>query len=634
MFHFDRRRLMAAIAVLPIARVAPVYGQAAAGADGSASTPGIPARHGLSMYGDLKYGPDFTHFGWVDPDAPKGGVLVQEGLGTFDSFNPYILRGTPAGAIGLVYETLTVQSLDEPFSEYGLIAETVAMPEDRSWAAFSIRPEARWHDGAPVTAQDVVWTFETLTTRGHPRYRYYYASVTAAEVTGERQVTFRFDGELNRELPLIVGQLPVLPRHYWATREFEANTLEPPLGSGPYRLKAFDAGRSVTMERLPDYWGAALPVNRGRFNYDEVRVEYYRDRDVSLEAFKAGRYDLRAENSAKRWATGYTGPAIERGLIKKEKLQIPPGARMQGYVMNLRRPVFQDRRIRQAIGYAFDFEWSNKTLFYGQYQRIRSYFHGDKALMATGLPGAAELELLEPFKGQLPPELFSEVYAPPTTDGSGNIRDNLRQAFALVRAAGWEVQGGVLTNKATGQRMEFEILLDQPDQERIAAPFAQNLERLGVRARLRTIDPSQYQNRTDQFDFDMIVDVWAQSSSPGNEQRDYWGSPAATTPGSRNTIGIQDPVVDAMIGNIIHAESREALETACRALDRVLSWGFYVVPHFTDDAYRVAYWDKFGRPAVLPTEAPDFFAWWIDQDRERVAQVEQEKVKEAAPQPQ
>ncbi|MDX6748830.1 extracellular solute-binding protein [Geminicoccaceae bacterium 1502E] len=574
--------------------------------------------HAISMYGDIKYPPGFEHFDWVNPEAPKGGTLVQSALGSFDSFNPYILRGQPAGGIGLVFETLTVQSLDEPFSEYGLLAETIETPEDRSWVAYELRAEARWHDGRPVTADDVVWTFQTLVEKGHPRFRAYYANVAKAEKTGERGVRFTFDTTgVNRELPLIMGQLPVLPRHWYEEHGFEKPGLVPPVGSGPYRVVAFDAGRSVELERVKDWWGADLPVNRGRYNYDTVRFEYYRDLDVALEAFKAGRFDIRFENSAKRWATGYTGPAVEQGLIKKEKLPIRPPARMQGYIFNLRRPIFRDRRVRQAIGLAFDFEWSNKALMYGQYERIRSYFHGEPDLAAKGLPEGAELALLEPWRDQLPAELFEDIYEPPETDGSGNNRENLRKALRLLREAGWQVKDNVLTEVSSGARMEFEILLDSPAGERLALPFAQNLERLGIKARLRAVDPAQYQNRMDRFDFDVTTDIWAQSGSPGNEQRDFWGSAAAQIPGSRNTIGIQDPVVDALIENIIRAPDRAALEAACKALDRVLLWGFYLVPHFTDDGYRLAYWDKFAWSEILPTEVPDLYSWWIDPDKER-----------------
>lgn len=590
------------------------------------------AANGIAMHGDLKYGPDFTHFDYVDPDAPKGGTLSLSTIGTFDSMNPFILRGTPAAGLGLAFETLTMQSFDEPFSEYGLIARTIEMADDRSSVSYELHPDARWHDGTPITPADVIFSFETLKAKGHPRYRAYYANVAKAEQTGERRVTFTFDGSgTNRELPLIIGQLSIIPKHYYEGRDFEKVGLDVPIGSGPYRMKSFVPGRSTVSERVTDYWGADLPVNKGRNNFDIVRYEYFRDADVALEAFKAGQYDLRMENSAKRWATGYTGPAIERGLIKVEKVKIEPPARMQGFIFNLRRELFRDRRVREAIGYAFDFEWTNRTLMYDQYVRLTSYFHGEPSLMAKGEPSPAELALLEPWRGKVWPEVFGPPPVPPKTDGSGNIRDNLRQALRLLREAGWEVKDGKLTETATGRAMAFEILGDDPSDERIAGPFVQNLKRLGIDARIRVVDPAQYQNRTDDFDFDMVTDIWGQSSSPGNEQRDFWGSAAADVPGSRNTIGIKDPVVDAMIDAIIRAESRDALETACRALDRVLLWGFYLVPQFTDNGYRMAWWDKFGQPAKLPTEGPDLFAWWVDRAKEQALAGRQQADTKPAP---
>lgn len=587
---------------------------------------GAPA-HAISIYGDVKYGPDFRHFDYVRPDAPKGGTLAQGAIGSFDSFNPFILRGLPAAGIGQLFETLLTSSLDEPFTEYGLLAKSVETPEDRSWVAFELNPDARWHDGKPVTAEDVVFSFETLTTKAHPRYRYYYGSVLKAEVTGPGKVTFTFKpGETNRELPLIMGQLPIMPKHHYEKVDFDRPSLDLPLGSGPYKVERFDAGRSIVYSRVPDYWGAKLPVNTGRNNFDQVRYEYFRDLDVSLEAFKAGQYDLRFENSAKRWATGYTGPAIEKGLIKVEKLPIRPPARMQGYIFNLRRPVFVDIKVRQAIGYAFDFEWSNKALMYDQYTRLKSYFDGEPTLMATGLPEGPELALLEPFRAQLPAALFTTAWAPPVTDGSGNPRDNLREGLRLLREAGFALKDGVMTHKDTGQKLEFEYLSDQANDERLATPFAQNLEKIGVRMRIRIVDQAQYQNRTDAFDFDVVTDLWGQSSSPGNEQRDFWGSAAAATPGSRNTIGIKDPVIDALIEKVVQAPDRPSLEVACRALDRVLLWGFCLVPHFTDNGYRAAYWDKFGRPATLPTKGPDIYAWWVESAKDRALQPGREQI--------
>ena len=576
--------------------------------------------YGIAMYDDLKYGPDAEHFDYVNPDAPKGGTLRRSVTGSFDSFNPFILKGTPgAGALQL-FDTLLAPSLDEPFTYYGKIAETIETPEDRSWVIFGINPEARWHDGQPITPEDVIYSFETLTTVGHPKYRAYYASVAGVEKLDDDRVKFTFDGKVNQELPLIMGQLPILPKHYYETVPFEKTSLEPPLGSGPYKIKSFEAGRSVVLERVPDYWAADLPPNRGRYNFDEVRYEYYRDRDVAFEAFKAGEFDLWTENSAKRWATGYEGPKFDDGLIIAEKLDIRPPARMQGYIFNTRREKFKDPRVRQAIGYAFDFEWAQKNLMYGQYERLGSYFHGDPLLASSGLPEGEELALLEPFRDQLPPEVFTEVYEVPKTDGSGNIRQNLRKALGLLKEAGWVNEGGQLTNQETGEKMTFEMLFYQASSERLAAPFIKNLKKLGISASIRIVDPAQYQNRMNEFDFDMTTDIWAQSESPGNEQRDYWGSEVADRPGSRNTIGVSDPVVDALIEKIIQAPTRAALETASKAMDRVLLWGFYEVPHFTDDGYKVGYWDKFARPEVLPTQSPDFFGWWIDETKQASAQ--------------
>ncbi len=569
------------------------------------------AMHGASMYGDLKYGPDFTHFDYANPDAPDGGTLVLSAVGSFDSLNPYILKGTPASGLTLTFETLTVGSADEPFSEYGLIAESIEMPEDRSWVIFTLRPEARWHDGEPITVEDVIWSLETLKTKGHPFYRAYYANIAKAEQVGERQVKMTFEeGLINRELPLIAGQMPVLPKHYYDQVPFDKTTLEPPLGSGPYKIKRLEPGRSIVYERVPDYWGASLPVNRGRNNYDVVRYEYFRDSNVALEAFKAGEYDFRAENESKLWATAYTGPAFDAGLIVKEEVPHERGTGMQGFVFNTRRELFKDPRVRAALAYAFDFEWTNVNLFYGQYTRTESYFSNSE-LAATGLPSAAELALLEPYRDQLPEEVFTTAYEAPATDGSGNSRANLRAALQLLREAGWAVEDGKLRD-ASGRPFTFEILLVSPAFERIAGPFVQNLQRLGIEARVRTVDTAQYQNRLDDFDFDMAVASWGQSQSPGNEQRDFWSTPAADTAGSRNLAGIKDPVVDALIDRIIQAPTREDLVAATRALDRVLLWGHYVIPHWHIQVERVAYWNKFSHPQITPRFGLDLFAWWID----------------------
>ncbi len=575
---------------------------------------GAAGSHGLSMHGDLKYPAGFKHFDYVNPAAPRGGTVRLAAIGTFDTLNPFILKGVAAAGIGGVFDTLTVGSADEPFSEYGLVAETIETPPDRSWVAFTLRPEARFHDGSPITAEDVIWTFEALRTRGHPFFRAYYAQVARAEKVGDRKVRFHFARGDNRELPLIVGQMPVLSKAYWTRKGFDRTTLEPPLGSGPYRVESLEPGRSITYRRVKDYWGARLPVNVGRNNFDVIRFDYYRDTTVALEAFKAGQYDFREENSAKSWATAYTGPAVSQGLIRRELIRHERPTGMQAYVFNERRPLFRDRRVRLALAYAFDFEWANRHLFHGAYTRTRSYFSNSE-LASRGLPSPEELRILEPFRGKVPGEVFTREYAPPETDGSGNIRDNARAAMELLREAGWQVKGQRLVN-GRGEPFEFEILGADPGFEKVHLAFAKNLERLGIVARVRTVDAAQYQNRLDGFDFDVTVAVWNQSLSPGNEQRDFWHSSTADVQGSRNLAGIKDPVVDRLVELVIAAPDRAALVARTRALDRVLLWGHHVIPHWHIQAFRVAYWDRFGRPATSPRYALGFDTWWIDPGKE------------------
>jgi microcin C transport system substrate-binding protein len=546
--------------------------------------PPAPSAHGLSMYGELKYGPGFAHFEYVDPRAPKGGAVKLSALGTFDSLNPFILKGVPAAGLGQVFDTLMVPSADEAFAQYGLLAETVETPADRSWVAFTLRRQARFHDGTPITVEDVIWTFETLKAKGHPVYRSYYAQVAKAEPAGPRRVRFSFKGGMNRELPLIVGQLPVLPKAWWSQRAFGPTTLEPPLGSGPYRVESVDPGRSITYRRVKEYWAAELPVNVGRFNVDTIRYDYYRDATVAIEAFKAGAYDFRRENVAKSWATNYDIPAVRDGRIKKQEIphKIPTG--MQGFVYNTRRAVFHDRRVREALAHAFDFEWTNTHLFYGAYKRTSSYFSNS--------------------------ELAFDGYRPPST-APGGIRPNLIKALRLLEEAGWVVRDMRLVNAASGERMMFEILIDDTTWERITLAFVENLKRLGVSARVRTVDSAQYEYRLKHFDFDMTVAVFAQSLSPGNEQADFWGSEAARTPGSRNLAGISDPVVDRLIDEIVAAPDRATLIARTQALDRTLLAGHYVIPHWHLPAFRVVSWDRFGRPAVAPKYELGFDTWWI-----------------------
>ncbi len=570
--------------------------------------------HGQAMHGTPKYGADFRHFDYVNADAPKGGSVKLSAIGTFDSLNRFILKGVAATGLGFVYQSLTVDSDDEAFSQYGEIAESIEVADDNTWVAYRLRPEARWHDGKPITADDVVFSFETLKEKGHPSWRAYYGSVSRAEKLGERHVRFHFARGDNAELSMIMGQLPILPKHWYAERPFEETSLEPPLGSGPYRVAEVDAGRSITYERVKDWWAADLPVNRGRFNFDRIRFDYYRDGTVALEAFKAGEYDFRVENNSKLWATAYAGPPFTQGLIVTENIAHEQPTGMQAFVFNTRRAPFDDRRLRAALAYAFDFEWTNKNLFYGQYARTDSYFSNSE-LASSGTPSPAELALLEPFRDQLPPEVFDKEYVPPDSSGKGGIRSNLRQALRMLREAGYEVRDKKLVNAATGRPVSFEILLVQPAFERVVLPFRSNLERLGLEVSVRTVDPAQYQKRVDEFDFDMVIASMGQSLSPGNEQRDYWGSAAADIQGSRNVIGVKDPVVDALIEKIIAADSRESLITAARALDRVLLWGHYVIPNWHIQSFRVAYWDLFARPAVTPKYALGFETWWVDATR-------------------
>src|SRR5712691_1274950 len=575
----------------------------------------VTVGHGLSMYGDLKYGPGFGHFDYASPAAPKGGSVKLAALGTFDTLNPFILKGVPAAGIGGIFETLTVQSNDEAFSEYGLVAETVEVPADRSWVAYTLRRQARFHDGSPITADDVIWSFDALKTKGHPFYRAYYAKVAKAEKVDERKVRFTFSPGDNRELPLIVGQMVVLSKAYWSKHDFEKTTLEPPLGSGPYRVESVSPGRSITYRRVKDYWAAALPVNAGRNNFDTIRFDYYRDGTVALEAFKAGEYDLREENVAKHWATAYNGPAVTQGLIKKELIpnEVPTG--MQAYVYNTRRAIFRDPRVRQALAHAFDFEWTNKNLFFAAYTRTTSYFSTSE-LASSGLPDPEELKILEPLRGKLPEEVFTKEYRPPSTDGSGNIRENLSTALALLRDAGWVVRDGKLVNARTGEPMSFEILFTEPTWERITLAFVKNLERLGITARVRTIDTAQFQKREEDFDFDMTVTTWGESLSPGNEQRDFWTSESAGIRGSRNLAGISSPAIDQLVDLVVSAPDRPSLIVRTRALDRVLLWGHYVIPHWHIQAFRVAYWDKFERPKISPKYAFGFQSWWVDAKKE------------------
>ena len=572
--------------------------------------------HAIAMHGEPKYNKDFLSVEYVSNSAVKGGNIVRSSIGNYDTFNPFTLKGNSAAGIGLLYESLTVSSSDEAFTEYGLLAKQIEWPEDRSWVAFTLRDEAVWHDGKQISSDDVVWTFNTLMEKGHPFYKYYYGDVSEVIKISQNKVKFTFSTNTNKELPLIVGQLPVLPQHYWEDKNFEETTLDIPIGSGPYKIKSFDAGRSITYELNTDYWAFKnniVPIKVGKDNIGTIRYDYYKDRGVEREAFKSGEIDFFSENTSKEWATGYEINAVEQGLIKKELISHENPQGMQAFAFNTRKEIFKDKRIRKALSYAFDFEWTNKNLFYGAYKRTDSFFENSE-LASNGLPSKEELAYLNPYMDVLPNEIFNAQYNNPKTDGSGFIRNQLQEATKLIKDAGWSLQNGKLVN-SKGEPFEFEILLVSPAFERIVLPFIDNLEKLGIKASLRTIDSSQYQKRIESFDFDMIVFTFSQSLSPGNEQRNFWGSDAADTNGSRNVIGIKNDVIDILIEKLINAKDREDLITITKALDRVLLWNYYVIPQWHISAYRVLYWDMFNQPKKKPKYSLGFDTWWINQSK-------------------
>lgn len=576
--------------------------------------------HGLAMFGEPKYGSDFTHFDYVNPDAPKGGEARFGVIGTFDSLNPYILKGNAATGLNLLTDTLLESAKDEPFSAYGLLAKTVEVAADHKSVTFTLRDNATFSDGSPVTAGDVVFSFHILKEKGHPSYRSYYRDVKDCVAKSKLTVTCNFTTAENRELPLILGQLPVISKTYYAKTDFTKTTLEAPLGSGPYLVERADAGRSIIYKRNPNYWGKDLAVNKGRHNFDRLVYEYYRDETVAVESLKAGNYDMRLENISRIWATGYDTPALKAGMMKKEAIdhEVPGG--MQGFIFNVRRAKFQDPKVREALNYAFDYEWANQNLFYGIYTRSRSYFT-NSLYEATGLPGEKEQELLSPYRDTLPERVFTEAYQPPTTTGEGGIRANLLKAKQLLEEAGWTIQGKELRHKDFAEPFTIEFLIDSPSFERAFSGYVKNLERLGIQASIRLVDSAQFQKRLEQFDFDMIVHVFPQSLSPGNEQIDYWHSSTADLQGSKNVIGIKNPVVDAMVEKIVSAPDKEGLIAAAKSLDRVLQWHFYVVPNWHSRQFRVVYWNRFDRPATPPKYDLGFVdTWWINPEKNEAVQ--------------
>lgn len=598
--------------------IAPAWGQTQTG-----------PRHGLSAFGDLKYPANFRHFDYVNPQAPQGGELRMWQLDSFDNFNPLILKGIMARGIGgldgssvrLVYRSLMSRALDEPDAVYGDLAASADLAEDGSWVAFNLDPRAKWHDGTPITAEDVVFTFDSVKKDGHPLYQINLQDVIEIRAENPRRVLFTFaDTDGRRDLPLLVAGLPILSKAWFRGRDFAAPTIEPPLAAGPYRIVRVDAGRSVVLERVKNWWGDALPINRGQYNFETIRFEYYRDRDIAAEAFFAGEYDYRVEITARVWATGYQGkPAFDAGRIKREVFKDNTPSGVQAWFLNARKPHLADPRVRQAINLAYDFEWANKTLFYGLYKRTRSMFENSD-MAATGLPDAAELKLLEPWRGKIPDQVFTEEFQPPRTDGSGDARANLRRAQLLLKEAGWKISDGKLVDEK-GKPFELEFLLYEPSFQRIINPFARNLERIGIGVSIRVVDVSAFENRMRSFDFDIISRRYSQALTPGVGQRYMWGSGAANTIGSYNHSGIRDPAVDALIEHIVNAPNREGLRAATRALDRVLMWGWYVIPHWYSGTIKLGYWDRFARPATAPlydtVDVGVAETWWIDSAKDK-----------------
>jgi len=571
-------------------------------------------KHAITLYDEApKYPANFSHFDFVNPNAPKGGRLKLASYGGFDSLNPFIPKGNVEGRIGLIYDSLTFQSPDEPFTEYGLLAETIDKADDNSSVTFNLNPKARWHDGQPVTAEDVQFTFEQLLKYGDPMYRHYYADVDKVEQLSERSVRFVFKRNDNRELPMILGQLQILPKHWWQTRDFSKTSLEIPLGSGPYRVEKLEAGRSIQYARVKDWWAADLPVARGFNNFERISIDYYRDMSVALEAFKGGQFDFNLEYSAKDWATGYASPALNDGRMLKMEIPNHNPVGMQAFVFNLNRPLFKDKRVREAIGLLFDFEWTNKQLFFGAYKRTTSFFENSE-MAAHQLPSAEELAILEPLRGKVPDEVFKQVFTLPKTNGDGLIREQKRRAFALLQEAGYSIRNNQMVGP-DDKPLAFEFMLHQTNLERVILPFKRNLSELGIDLQIRRVDVSQFINRMRSRDFDMTSAIWSQSNSPGNEQREFWHSSSADNPGSRNLIGLRDPAIDQLVEGLIRAGSRQSLINHARTLDRALQWGYYVIPNYHTDQWRVAWWNKFGRPKVTPLYDIGLMTWWQESEK-------------------
>ena len=574
----------------------------------------IIVSHAITLRGEPKYQEGFSHFDYVNPQAPKGGTLILNSIGTYDNFHRYAQRGVAAAGSTYFYDTLMVASDDEVEGYYGLIAKKLEYPEDSKWIIFHINPKAKHQDGRAITAEDVVFSFNKFVDQGVPQFKQYYKNVAGVEALDRYRVKFSLQ-EGDKEMLISLGSLTILPRHYWESRDFTEPLTTIPLGSGAYTVKDYKIGQYVVYERLKNYWAMDIPVNKGQLNFDYIRYDYYRDQTVAFEAFKAGEYDLRQENISKNWATLYTGPAFDAGYIVREEIEHDIPRWMQAFVFNIQRPIFADRRVRMALNYALDFEWLNKNLFYDQYTRTRSYFQNTK-YEATGLPSKEELKILEPLRGKIPAEVFTREYQPPVTDGSGNIRSQVRSALRLLKEAGWEIKDKKLVNNKTGKPMEFELLMYSPSMERVAIPVQKNLERLGIKMNIRVVDTTQFTNRARSRDFDMISGGYSALFYPSSDLKIIWRSDYLDY--THNTAGVQDEAVDALIDGIMASQDNEqALLHYGRALDRVLTWNHYVIPHFGNSMFRVAYWNKFSKPAVRPRYVLGIGTWWLDKDKEK-----------------
>jgi len=578
-------------------------------------TPPTQPTHGISIFGDLKYPADFTHFDYTNPNAPKGGQVKLAWFGSFDNFNPFIIKGNAAVGTGALHCTLLAQAGDEPASGYGYLAEKVELAPDRKSVTFTLNKNAKFSDGNPVTVDDVIFSFNTLMKKGIPLFAQYYRDVKDVEKLSPEQIRFVFSTDQNRELPVILGQLPVFSKKYYEKHDFEKADLKPPVGCGPYKVASFRAGQSINYERLPNWWGENLPSQKGQNNFDITYI-YYRDQNVLFEAFKSGDHDFRSENVAKNWAQGYKIPAVAEGkiILKEVPNKLPQG--MQSLMFNTRKPLFKERKVREALTKVFDFEWVNKNLFFNAYTRSLSYF-SNSDMASSGLPQEEELKTLEPFKNQLVPEIFTQEFKLPVTNGSGNDRKVLAEADKLLKEAGWIVKNGKRVNQKTGEILSFEFLLSDPAYERIALALQRNLAPLGIAMTTRTVTPSEYIQRIGNFNFDMAMEAILESETPGNEQREYWGSKFADMRDSRNYAGIKDPVVDQLIELVIKSPDRPILMSRVHALDRVLLWGFYGIPGWHSKISRVAYWNKFGQPEKKPKDGVGFATWWVDHTLEK-----------------